>query len=538
MEAAENYAGPYYKWLDRPVSIRNSVGMDISYSPGGIGFCLKNYSYNKKLYVIVYIHREDGAVENYILEGYYVEPLGNGYEKWQIRGIPIYPYHSPHGKAIKITFSFLIHKDGSVFPSFYEYKFASFFDLERCNVGLNDFREEGFITHNSFTTINPLHPATLQMAWREINHSPDRVPAGAFFTRGNTDSRDHPRHEIHRLLDMVIERKKRDPWGRHYIHIALFNFDNPYIAEHLLYACREGVEVECIGGWEQLSSLDWIESISLLRKAGIPLYGVVRNIPHDYRGGIGSMHTKIINFDGEASMTASFNLDFHIWGANWENAIFHYSPHIAILYENIYHAVKGTGYIPVQINPDCKFNSYYSFSSCPAFDGKNYKAEDIIIKEIRRARWSIVVVMFDIDYLIGVNEYGERTSTIDELTGAKWRGLDVKVILNGIKAEEGELPEIWDKDKRRPLKEPVSKLIDGEVEVFRVYNHWDIYSPLHHKFAVFDGETVMGGSYNWYSVSTVSDEEMVVIKDRELAGNFLEEASLILEKLRVKYGYE
>ena len=534
MEAAEHYACPLYKWIDYPRPVRNSIGMDISYSAGGIGFSVKNYSHNKKLYIILYIEREDGVRENYILEALFVEPFKENFEKWQTKSLPLYLYESPHGKAVNITFSFIIHKDGKAIPSAYEYNYANYLDINRCRIELDDFLKGA--KYNTFMERHPLHPALIQMAWQEANNPMVNLEVRSFFTGGNTDSTSHPRHEIHRLIDMVIERKRRDPWGRHYIHIAVFNFDNPHMTDHLIYAKEQGVEIECLGGWEQVSSLDWIESFVDLRHHGIPIYGLVRNIPHDPSGGIASMHTKIINFDGEAAMTASFNLDFHIWGGNRENAIFLYSPHSAIHYENIYQAIKGSPYISPKIDPDSRFNSYYSFASYPSFNGKYYKAEDIIIREIRKSRSSITVVMFDLNHLCGKGDYGERASCIDELINAAWRGVNVKVVLNGIKAEEGDLPPEWDKDYQRPLKEPVKKMLHNGIEISRVYNPWDIYSPLHHKFAIFDEETVMGGSYNWYSVSPLSDEEMLVIRNRELAHEFVKETYVLLNDLRVKKG--
>ncbi|MEQ8192169.1 MAG: phospholipase D-like domain-containing protein, partial [Candidatus Eremiobacterota bacterium] len=82
----------------------------------------------------------------------------------------------------------------------------------------------------------------------------------------------------------------------------------------------------------------------------------------------------------------------------------------------------------------------------------------------------------------------------------------------------------------------VQSLVEAGIEVIRLYNTWDIFSPLHHKFAVFDEETVLTGSYNWYTVSAISDEEMSVIRDRGVAGKFLEEVYLLLSSFRLKHG--
>ncbi len=509
--------------------------MDIINYPGGIGFCVEHYSYHKKLIVILNIDREDGSTEHYIADAHYIEHLYENYEKWQTDKLPLYPYDSPYGKVTGISFSFIIHKDMRELPSIYVYKYASLEDFHRGHINIDDFRDPAFIKYNHFNTSHP-YAETVQLALKEINTSREKLPIKPFFTRGNPDEPAHPVHEIHRLIDFVIERKRHDPYGRHYIHMAVFNFDNKNIINHLLYAYHEGVEIECIGGWEQVSSMDWIESIALLRQEGIQVYGVVRNTPHKESGGIASMHTKIIIFDGQASLSASFNLDFHIWGGNRENCIVSYSPYIALLYENIYQAIKGSYYISPEINLSSPFNSFYSFATYRAHNGKAYTCQDIIIREIARAKYSIIVVMFDINYLSGINEYGEKTNCIIELIKAQLRGVHVKMILNGSRVEAGPLPEIWDKDYRRYLKEPVQNLVDAGIEVIRLYNTWDIFSPLHHKFAIFDEESILTGSYNWYTVSTVSDEEMSLIRDREIAGKFLEEVYIMLRDFRLKYG--
>jgi phosphatidylserine/phosphatidylglycerophosphate/cardiolipin synthase-like enzyme len=73
-------------------------------------------------------------------------------------------------------------------------------------------------------------------------------------------------------------------------------------------------------------------------------------------------------------------------------------------------------------------------------------------------------------------------------------------------AHRGPLPEPWDLDLRRPLKEPLQRLKDAWMEIIFIYYRESIYSPLHHKCAVFGGHTVITGSYNWYEASVHSDE--------------------------------
>ncbi|OPY58162.1 MAG: hypothetical protein A4E57_04886 [Syntrophorhabdaceae bacterium PtaU1.Bin034] len=123
---------------------------------------------------------------------------------------------------------------------------------------------------------------------------------------------------------------------------------------------------------------------------------------------------------------------------------------------------------------------------------------------------------------------------IEALIRARNRGVRVRIIVNGMMAHGGPLPEPWDKDFQRPLKEPLRCLKDAWMEVFSVYYWESIYSPLHHKFAVIDGDAVITGSYNWYEPSLYSDEILTVTRDERIAGAFLHEAELILERFRIE----
>jgi phosphatidylserine/phosphatidylglycerophosphate/cardiolipin synthase-like enzyme len=116
---------------------------------------------------------------------------------------------------------------------------------------------------------------------------------------------------------------------------------------------------------------------------------------------------------------------------------------------------------------------------------------------------------------------------IEALIRARDRGLRVEILLNGMTAHTGAQPPPWDKRFRRPLKPAIQQLKDAWVQIFYVYYHESIYSPLHHKFAVIDGLTVITGSYNWYEPSILSDEVLSIVRDERIAAAFLEEAGLM-----------
>ena len=112
------------------------------------------------------------------------------------------------------------------------------------------------------------------------------------------------------------------------------------------------------------------------------------------------------------------------------------------------------------------------------------------------------------------------------------------MILNGMITHAGPPPEHWDIEHKRPLKDPVQKLKDAGIEVVFVYYWESVYSPLHHKFAVFDDHTVITESYNWYTASLYSDEVISVIRDSRIAHDFKNEADLLCQTFRFQKGME
>jgi hypothetical protein len=504
----------------------------ISNFPGGIGFSFFNYSEDKALKVLLNSYREDGVCERFLIDTYCCGEWGDGWQKWQTHQLPLFPYEGPHGRITHITFSYIIHRNGRSIPSRRNYKFADLGDFHRGWTEQCDFNEHDFKPDKLFRT-HEVKRKDVQNALDLISYKYDDLPIRTFFTRGNTDNPKHPVHEIHRQIDRVIERKDKDPQGRHYIRVAIFDFDNYHFAGHLIHAVNRGVDVECIADWAAVSSMNCTENVARMRRAGIPVIGVVRNTPCDPSGGIASMHTKFIIFDGEVVHCSSYNLHFHLWGGNWEHALFYYSRDFAILYANVYHAIRGGIIQPAEIDPLNRFNLYYSFG-CYFNESEKYRPQDAILSEINNAQRSIIICMFDLGFLTGLTSGAyDETDLISALIAARNRGVTVKVILNGMITHAGPLPEPWDLERRRPLKEPVQRLRDAWMEIIYIYYRESVYSPLHHKFAVFDEKTVIAGSYNWYEASIHSDEVFSVIRDKEIAAEFIREAALLCRSFRV-----
>jgi len=536
IEIAEQYAHPSYKWIGEKRTVINMQNWQITNVPGGLGFAFYNYSNDKALKVLLKIYRDDGVCEYFLLDTYYCDEYGDNWQKWQTHQLPLFPYESSHGGITHIKFSYLVHKDGKSIPSYHDYKFANKDDLERGWLKNDDFYDPAFKTVNDYRTYE-LDWYAVQNALNRINGEYDELPVYPIFTRGNVHSSFHPIHEIHKSIDWVIERKLRDIDGWHYIRMAVFDFDNEHVADHLIYAKSNGVDVECIADWAAVSSLNCTQNVAKMRRAGIPIYGIVRNTPCEPSEGISSMHTKIIVFDDEIVHSSSYNFHFHLWGGNWENAIVYHSKDFALLYLNVYHAIRGGVIQTLGINPDWDYNMFYTFGRYYTAWRDYYRPQDAIITEINNAQHTILVVMFDISDFSGASSHDDHeTNCITALINAKERGVYIKILLNGMIAHTGTLPPAWDKDAVRPLKEPVKRLLEAGIDIEFVFYWESIYSPLHHKYAVFDSHTLITGSFNWYSASLYSDEVISVIRDERIAGEFLAEADLIRKTFRIGKG--
>jgi hypothetical protein len=534
-EPAERYALPAYKWIGEGRTVQNAALRDVTVFNGGVGFRIANYSHEKRLIVVQNIYREDGTCERYVMQGYYVEHWEYDIEKWQTHQLVLFPFESPHGMVSIITFSYVIHKDGAPLRSEYEYKFARREDFFRGYVESDDFHEPWFKRESSYRIADYSHHDIQQASFAVMN-SPHEASVKPFFTRGEPWASSHPIHEIHRRLDMIAEARQREPHRRHYVNLAMFNFENEHVVNHLLHLHHLGVEIECLGGWEQTSSADWSEDVARLRRAGIDVFGIVRNTPYKPDEGIASMHTKIIDFDGMMVMSSSYNLDFHRWGGNWENGLFIDSLPISFLYQHIYQTIKGGVFKGYQIRMEKPYNLYYSFGRYSDEQGRTVSAADALLREISCAKSSLFVAMFDLGDVYLKGPYFHGAGLLDMLLEAKRRGVYSVIVLNGFRAERDDLPVEHDLSKLRPLRPAVQHLIDSGIEVLLLYYHDTPYSPLHHKFAIFDEETVIAESYNWYSASLYSDEVFSVIRDKNLARAYIEEIFLMMKKFRIRRG--
>lgn len=529
--AAERWALPAFKWIGARKLVKRAPEGEVSLYPGGVGFSMLGGADGMALRVLLEVWRSDGACERYLCDARAEGSWGGDFQKWETHQLPLLPWDGAHGHVTFVNFGYLVHRDGRAHASQHTYKFANFADFTNERTERDDFWDPSYKSLNHHEP-GAVDQAALQRAYDAANAQP--LDVRAIFTRGDPGSPAHPVHEIHRAIDEVIERKRRDRKGRHWIHLAIFDFDNADVATHLIWAKKNGVEVECVADWAAVSPVNPTENVARMRRAGIPVLGVVRNTPGVPEEGIASMHTKIIVFDGEVAHSSSYNLHFHLWGGNREETLVFRSREVALLFENVFQAIRGGVVQPLQIDPQARLNLYYSFGFTKTPTGKPFRAQDALVTAINEAQESIDVCMFDLGFLAGVSIADDfPTDVVTALINARARGVRVKLLLNGQIAHTGPLPESWDKDFRRPLKEAARRLKDAGLDVSFVYYWESVYSPIHHKFAVIDGRTCVIGSYNWYEASVFSDEILLVLRDEALARTLADEIRNIEATLRI-----
>ena len=210
MASAEDFAQPSYKWIGERHFVRNLQGWRISLFPAGVGFSVRSYSDDKALRVCLSVEREDGVTEFYLSEAYYVGEWGGGFQKWQTRLLPLFPYEGLHGLARAVTFSYSVLKDGVVIPSRYRYRFATLDDFYRGHLSLDDFQDPVYRRENDERPATA-EDALAQEAYERLNAAGEGLSLTPLFTRGNESRADHPVREIHRAIDRVIERARREP---------------------------------------------------------------------------------------------------------------------------------------------------------------------------------------------------------------------------------------------------------------------------------------------------------------------------------------
>ena len=303
-----------------------------------------------------------------------------------------------------------------------------------------------------------------------------------------------------REIDAVTEAKRRDPNGRHTIHAAVFNINDPRITDALIRAHRAGVEVRIVTDAHKLRpTATWMTGDDALLAAGVPLLG----LGHP---GNGAMHLKLAVYDGKKVETGSFNWETGSSTENHENMILLEDRAITAAYAAQFERIAGG--VSEATRPGSNLGAARS-----AFFGPDEKLHELMGELVDRATKSVRVAMFTAK---GDGDGGALTRLFGKLIEAKRRGLDVTVIF------DAHIAEPFDFHGRQSGDDQTDEWLERSgVHVVRADNRTSAFASMHHKFMVVDDEIAVTGAFNWYwDAAFINDEDVLVLRDARVARRY------------------
>jgi len=134
-----------------------------------------------------------------------------------------------------------------------------------------------------------------------------------------------------------------------------------------------------------------------------------------------------------------------------------------------------------------------------------------LLDKIRNSSKSIYATIFIID--VFHDRWGKIKRILDEIAYAKWRGVDVKIVIGH--SNKSLSIDVPDRMSFRYLR-------DRGIPI-KFSNPPDDYS-LHSKYVIFDDNLVVAGSHNWAHLDIfMSKEDSVAVYSKDVAINFIDE---------------
>ena len=212
----------------------------------------------------------------------------------------------------------------------------------------------------------------------------------------------------------------------------------------------------------------------------------------------GLMHNKFCIIDGKTVITGSYNPTKN---RHRNNIIIITSPTIAHAYEKEFRELFAKTFASgekTEVNSIQTNKTTISVFFCPEDD-----CEEAIYSELRKAKHSIYFMQYVFT--------SSKLATIIALKHAE--GIDVK--------------GIFERSRISPYS-AFHFLSYQNISVF--YDPFKEY--IHHKVFIIDNETVITGSFNpTKSANTKNDENLLIIKDKDIANLYLKEFNYILSKI-------
>jgi phosphatidylserine/phosphatidylglycerophosphate/cardiolipin synthase-like enzyme len=266
------------------------------------------------------------------------------------------------------------------------------------------------------------------------------------------------------------------------IDIAVYDLDLLSIARALVRAAQRGVTVRIVTDSDNVGG----EAIAMLQGVGVPIVG-------DRRSAL--MHDKFIVLDRLQLWAGSMNLTVNDAYLNDNNFFQIDSPALAEVFEGEFeemftHHLFGAGPAgesggPVSLGDGCTVQPFFAPDDSPA---------GALIARIQSARHSIHFMAFSFT----------SQDISAALQSARNRGVSVQGVVERTQAESNQGAQFF------PLRSAGMDIrMDGNPR------------NMHHKVMLFDGETIVTGSYNFTaSAENNNDEDMMIFLCPSAAAQF------------------
>ena len=272
------------------------------------------------------------------------------------------------------------------------------------------------------------------------------------------------------------------------LDIATFELNNRLIYEAILAAQRRGVAVRIVTDDRHGLEDDSDTSLRDLKAAGVAIVA-------DNRSGL--MHNKFTIVDARAVWTGSWNYTFNGTYRNNNNVLVLESAGVAAAYKTEFDEMFERGQFGARSSNDGPIYIKETAGEISIIFAP--EAEEIaeLVASIRDARSSIRVMSF-------VFSLGELAAAMIE------KMADPDFVLQGI-FEDRNSTASWSQ---------MPALYCAGARVRQDGNRY----VMHHKVIIIDDDTVITGSFNFSkSAAQDNDENIVIIRDRVIAGLYLDE---------------
>lgn len=288
------------------------------------------------------------------------------------------------------------------------------------------------------------------------------------------------------------------------VDVAAYDFDLQSVADALIAAHARGVQVRFVTDSDNADE----DAVLALQDAGIPVV--------EDRRASGLMHNKFVVIDRQRVWTGSWNLTENGTYRNNNNAVLITSAALAKNYSAEFEEMFAGEFGPTSPakvpNPQIAISFQTADGQMHEVAVENYFSPEDgvaahILAEIAHAQSRIRFMAFSF--------------TSDEIADALIERARAGVIVQGVFEERNAESEYGQ----------YSRLRDAGLDVWLDSNPY----IMHHKVIIIDDATVILGSYNFTSnAENANDENLLVIRDPEVAARFVVEFGRVYEAARTR----